>query len=478
MELSVMSIQSLENIFHPQAIAIIGASSTNWGMGSFLASLIEHKFSGKIYPVNPRYSDILGMKSYTSIKDIPESFDYAIFAIPASEVLQSLEECAKKEVKNIHLYTARFSESGRPDAVDLEVEILKRAKELDIRLIGPNCMGIYHPQKGISWEMDFPKEPGTVGFISQSGALATELVRISGKLGVRFSKAISYGNAIDLNESDFLEYLAQDSETKMIIMYLEGVKDGRRFFNNLRRIVSSKPVIILKGGRSKAGARATVSHTASLAGTMQIWNTAVMQTGAISANNLDELIDLTLSFYFLPPIKGRNVGIVAGAGGASVLAADICEEAGLYAISLPQEIREELKENGVLVWDWINNPVDFSIVYGPNFRPNDLLNMMAVNPNFDLLITSLGGRRPGPDQGEFSIERYLQPYKLIRKTMKPLMALIPDWKPGVDELDDERWKMVSEIAENLIAAEIPFYPTIDRAAKSAGKLVNYYQNRD
>ncbi|MFC1921550.1 CoA-binding protein [Chloroflexota bacterium] len=472
-----MSIHPLENIFHPQSIAIIGASSTTWGMGSFLASLIEHKFNGKIYPVNPRYSDILGLKSYPSIKDIPESFDYAIFAIPASEVLQSLEECSKKGVKIIHLYTARFSESGRSDAVDLEHAILRRAKELDIRLIGPNCMGIYYPQKGVSWELDFPKEPGAVGLISQSGALATEIIRTSGKMGIRFSKAISFGNAIDLNESDFLEYLAHDSETKIIMMYLEGVKDGRRFFKNLRRTVSSKPVIILKGGRSKAGARATVSHTASLAGTMQIWNTAVTQIGAIPVNNLDELIDLTLSFCFLPPIRGRKVGVVAGAGGASVLAADICEEAGLDAISLPEEIREELKENGVLVWDWINNPVDFSIIYGPNFRPNDLLNMMAANPNFDLLITSLGGRRMGPGQGEFSIERYLQPYKLISSTMKPLIALVPDWRPGVDELDDERWNMVSEIAENLVAAKIPFYPTIDRAAKTAGKLINYYQNR-
>ncbi|MFC1900350.1 CoA-binding protein [Chloroflexota bacterium] len=463
-------------MFHPQSIAIVGASSTSWGMGSFLASLIEHRFNGKIYPVNPKYSDILGMKSYRSVMDIPESFDYAIFAIPASEVLQNLEECSNKGVKIIHLYTARFSESGRPEAIDLEQTILKRAKELGIRLIGPNCMGIYYPKESISWEIDFPAESGSVGLISQSGALATELIRTCGKRGIRFSKAISYGNAIDLNESDFLDYLRQDSETKIIMMYLEGVKGGKRFFRALRRTVSSKPVIILKGGRGKAGARATVSHTASLAGTKQIWDTAITQTGAISVNNIVELIDLVVSLYFLPPIRGRKVGVVAGAGGASVLAADICEEAGLDVISLPEGIREELKTNGVLVWDWINNPIDFSIIYGPRFNPNDLLKMMAVNPNFDLLITSLGGIRPGFSRGEFSIERYLQPYKLISSTMKPLIALIPDWRPGVDELDDERLNQLSEIAENLIVANIPFYPTIDRAAKAAGKLIKYYQS--
>ncbi|MFC1901096.1 acetate--CoA ligase family protein [Chloroflexota bacterium] len=471
-----MSTHPLEEIFHPKSIAVVGASGGDSGMGFFLTALIEHGFKGKIYPVNPKHSEIMGVKAYPSVKDIPEPFDYAIFAIPASEVLESLEECAQKGVKAVHLFTARFSESGRSEAAELEQAILRKVKEWGIRLIGPNCMGMYNPKEGISFTAGFPRESGSVALISQSGGLVSEIIQISATRGIRFSKAISYGNAIDLNESDFLDYFAHDPDTKMILMYVEGIKGGKSFFAALKQAASVKPVIILKGGRGQAGSRAIASHTASLAGPMQTWKTAVKQAGAIAADSIDDLVDLAVSFYFLPPIKGRKAGVVAGAGGASVLAADICEEAGLDVIPLPGEIREELKENGVLVWDWINNPVDFSIIYGPGIRPNNLLRMMASNPNFDLIIASLTG--PRARQEEFSVDRYLQTYKSISSTMKPLLALVPDRSPDIKRVDDERWKMTCEITANLVTAKIPYYPNIGRAARAAGKLIDYYQRRD
>ena len=251
---------------------------------------------------------------------------------------------------------------NRPDrAIELEKEILRRAKNAGIRIIGPNCMGIYYPALGISWDPTMSAEPGPMGFISQSGSVAYEVIGTAEIRGMHYSKAFSYGNAIDFNECDYLEYLGQDAETKLIIMYIEGVRDGKRFLDILRKTTVKKPVIILKGGRGKSGTRATASHTASLAGSMEVWNTAMKQAGAISVAHIEELLDVAAAFYFLPPAYGNHVGVAGGGGGGSVMAADLCEEAGLDVIPLPDEIREELRKQNNPIWDWVTNPVDFSI---------------------------------------------------------------------------------------------------------------------
>ena len=215
------------------------------------------------------------------------------------------------------------------------------------------------------------EKSGPVGLISQSGQAVEEIVRSSALMGVYFSKAISYGNALDFNECDFLDYLAQDPETKLILMYVEGLRDGRRFFDALRKATTVKPVVILKGGRGQAGARAVASHTASLAGSADLLDVALAQAGAVSADSMEEFIDLAVTFHYLPPIRGLGVGVIGGAGGASVLAADQCEAAGLDVIPIPPEIREELKNKGISIWDWIGNPVDHSIREDAKFNHGD-----------------------------------------------------------------------------------------------------------
>ena len=470
-----MSAHPLEEILHPQSIAVVGASGSGGRGSGFLSPLLELGFKGKIYPVNPKYSEIEGMKAYPSLREIPDSVDYVISAVPAPEVLNMLEDCSQKGVKGVHLFTARFSETGRPEAADLEQEILKQARKRGIRLIGPNCMGVYYPRLGISFRDGLPKESGSTGLASQSGNVAGEIIQTATSRGIYFSKAISYGNAIDLNESDYLDYFAQDPETKIILMYVEGVKDGQRFFNTLRRAASTKPVIIIKGGRGKSGARATASHTASLAGSVKIWETAVTQAGAVSVENLDELIDMAVSFYFLPPIRGRRVGVAGGAGGASVLAADQCEEAGLDVIPLPAEFREELKSKGVTIWDWLGNPADMSIREDDNFSVGAVLEMMARNQNFDLLIAIIHGPHHRWHK-EMSAETYLEEYRLKESSQKPLLAMLADRSLGTDD-DDWSWKLMREMRMQLIADNIPFYPTIERAARAARKLIDYYQKR-
>jgi len=312
--------------------------------------------------------------------------------------------------------------------------------------------------------------------VSQTGGGAAIFIQLAALRGVRFSKAISYGNALDYNESDFLDYFAQDLETKIILLYIEGIKDGKRFFNSLRHAASVKPVIVVKGGRGKAGTRAVASHTASLAGPAKIWEALVAQAGAISAQNLDELADLAVSFYFLPPIRGSRVGVIGGGGGPSVLSADECEEAGLDVISLPTESREELKSRGIAIWDWVGNPTDVSILGGSGFSAIDMLQMMAKNRNFDLLIANMTevplARREGTIlrlRGE--ADGYIE---VKKGSSKPLLVVVAEKSLGVKDHSHWRWKLTSEARTRLVAGNIAIYPTMKRAARAARKLIDYY----
>jgi acyl-CoA synthetase (NDP forming) len=471
----------LDEILHPSSIAIVGAPGTQqMGPGSgFVSSLLAQGFKGKIYPVNPKYTEVEGLKCYASLREIPDTVDYIISRVPAREVPKILEDAASKGAKAAHLFTARFSETGRPEAAQLEQEILKLARKLGIRIIGPNCMGVYYPAHGLSFGDEFPKESGSIGVASQSGNLSMDLVMTGAMRGLRFSKLISYGNAIDLNECDYLEYFAQDPETKVVLMYIEGVKDGRRFFDTLHRTTAVKPVIILKGGRGQAGARAISSHTASLASSLEVWNATLRQTAAILAETLEELIDLAVSFYFSPPPKGKRVGVLGGAGGASVLAADECERAGLEVIQLPQEFRELLRGQGLSEWDWLGNPVDFSIISErERLSMGNIFEMMNKDPHFDLLIIMLRVFRR-MHQTDFTLDNIfaMLGLKLDAVRTKPLFSVVPEPSFSVNNADNEEWKLLCELRSRLIANEIPFYPTIGRAALAARKMIDYYQRR-
>jgi len=472
-----MSVEQLNKIFHPGSIAVAGASSNEHAAGNnFTDALIKYGFKGKIYPINPKQKEILGLSAYSRVQDVPGPVDYVISCIPARGVLELVDDCSQKKVKAIHFFTARFSETGRKDAAQLEQELLARAGKAGIRLIGPNCMGMYYPGIGISFSDAMPHESGDVALISQSGQMSEEIARYAALRGVYFSKAISYGNALDFNESDFLEYFTSDPETRVILMYVEGLREGRRFMNTLREAASQKPVIILKGGRGESGTRAAASHTASLAGSGDIWRSMVNQAGAISAESQEEIIDLASGFSFLPPIKGFSVGVGGGGGGSSVTAADLCEEAGLNVIPLPQEIRDILKEQGSKIWDWISNPVDMSIRDSADFTPGVLLKLMAENDNFDLLIGIMGDPHHERHR-DMTADRILKEFNLEERNNKPFLAVVPDKSLGSDDFDHWSWKIVCEVRTKLIEQGIPFFPTVGRAARVARKVAEYYLRR-
>jgi len=475
-----MSIHPLEEILHPKSIAVVGASADPSMVSySFLYHLLDYGYQGKIYPVNPRYSEILGIKAYPSLRDIPGPVDYVICCIGASGVQNMLEDCSQKGVKAVHFFTGRFSETGRREAAELEQEILKKARKWGIRLIGPNCMGVYYPREGISFGYDFPKEPGSAGMASQTGGGTQEFIHSASLRGIRFSKAISYGNALDFNECDYLDYFSQDPETKIILMYIEGVRDGRRFFNSLRQAASTKPVIIVKGGRGKSGMRAASSHTAALTSSMKIWETMVTQAGAISAKDFNEMADLAVSFNFLPTIHGPRVGIAGVGGGPSVLAADQCEEAGLDVVSMPMEVRKELKSKGIPIWDWVGNPIDVSILGGSGLTGTDMLQTIVRNQNFNLFIVIINEEAPAPKEGMMlrlrgDIKCYI---KVKKETSKPVLVVASEKSPGIKDYNHWRWKRLSGARTKLLAADIPVYPTVSRAARAARNLIDYYQKR-
>jgi acyl-CoA synthetase (NDP forming) len=474
----------LETAFHPESIAVAGASEDPLSFGhQFLRHLLDYNYSGHIYPVNPNKESVLGLKAYPDLKSIPGQVDYVICCLPASMVLDLLAECPAKGVKIVHLVTARLSETGREEAVELENEMLKTARRLNIRLIGPNCMGIYYPRGRIANGYNLPREAGNIGAVFQSGGSSTMLVRYGELRGLRFSKVISYGNALDIDESDLLNYLAQDEETDIIAAYFEGVKDGRKFLNSLSATARAKPVIAIKGGRGIAGAKAVTSHTAAIAGSMSVWETVFKKAGVISAPDLTELVDLLVAFSFLPPITGYSVGIMSAGGGLSVMSADICEEAGLRVLPMPNEIRAELKIKAPEIWDWIGNPIDISIMGAVSVGFAEILKelprLMAGSPQFDFLIGEFSDDNPFLTElwRDLAVGQTEMFINLYNKKLKPMIAVVHSEAAALDLPSYERWKILAEQRARYASARVPTYSTVAEAAKAVRKFIDYCRAR-
>ncbi|MEE4352413.1 MAG: CoA-binding protein [Desulfatiglans sp.] len=480
-----MTIEELDLAFHPRSIAVVGISNGTISIGrNFIQQLKEYGYRGNIYPVTKNRVEVVGLKAYATIKDIPGQVDYVICCLPASEIMDLLRECSDKDVRVVHLFTARFSETGKKEATELENEILRLAKKLSIRIIGPNCMGVYHPKQGLGFAFDFPKEPGKLGMFLQSGGAASEFVYYAALRGIRISKMMSYGNALDINETDILEYLANDKDTEIIAGYVEGIRDGRAFVRQLSQTTPSKPVVILKAGRGSAGAEAAASHTAAMAGSEQAWTAAFKQSGVIEARTLQDMIDLIVAFYFLPPILGTRVGIAGGGGGNSVLSAGEWGEAGFDVAPLPQDTEEMIREiMPELWWGWIRNPVDLSILPINESSPNlsgDILKMMAKSDAFDFVVANFAIGGPfSKEQLNLYLKRQVEDVIEARQMgTKPVVAVIDTGHLTPNEFDDLRWKSLAEVTPRLIDAGIPIFSNNDWAASSLMSLIQHHRRRE
>ncbi|MDP9237970.1 MAG: CoA-binding protein [Chloroflexota bacterium] len=381
------SYASLDYMFHPRSIAVVGASTQD-GPGSFIAAIKEMGFSGDLYPVNPKAPELAGLKCYPRLTDIPGDIDHVISSVPLRFVEQLVEDCGEKHVKVLHFFTAGFGETGDADAAALEARVLDRARHCGIRVIGPNCMGLYSPAGGLSFMPSLPTEAGPVALLSQSGANAGEFCRTAAARGLRYSKVVSYGNGADVRESELLEYVAEDRETEVVACYIEGIKDGVHFMRALRKAAAAKPVVILKGGRTEAGTRAVNSHTGSLAGSLEIFDAAVRQAGAMRVDRMEELVDSAVTFRYVRDLPGPRAGIVGGGGGYSVLASDEIGAAGLEMPVLPEDIQQKLRDFTPTAGTSVRNPVDTSVGWGPDGLTPMLntIRIVAEAPNIDYIL--------------------------------------------------------------------------------------------
>lgn len=467
---------TLDPLFHPRAIAIVGVSNSpsNPVRVSYLEALQYCGFKGAIYPVNPNESSVMGMKCYTSLMDIPGPVDLVIVGIAARFSLQLVRECIDKGVKFVSFYTSGFSETGEKDGASLEAEILRIAKAGEVRILGPNCMGMYCPGSGLSFISDFPAQSGNFGFVSQSGGNAVHLVRGGAARNIFFSKLVSYGNASDINESDILEYLTCDPETEIIGGYVEGVKDGKRFKEVLKKAAEVKPVIILKGGTSEAGATTAVSHTSAMAGSNKTWEALFRQANVIQVTSLDELMDVVLLLSTLSPPQGSNMGILGIGGGASVLSADTCVRAGLGVPPLPEEIKQELINIAPVAGNIYTNPIDASQFFTHGKDYARAVKALAAWEKVDVVLLSLE-----IDMLGYPYDMRLPLIKEVVNTMIDVAGKIA--KPVIIVLHT-CGSVVStplrlELQKRCFEAKIPCFPSVERAANALGKVVQYFETK-
>lgn len=474
----------LDIAFNAESIAVVGASPPPTVV-DYVGYLLEYGFPGRIYPVNPRYSEVHGIKTYPSVKDIPDKVDYVICCIPAEGIPGLLYDCAEKGVKIMHLFTARMKETGSEEMADVEEKIARLAKELNIRFIGSNCMGIYYPRRKLAFGFDLPMEPGKIGMLSQSGGIPTKFSRIAAQRGLCFSKVISYGNATDINEIDLLEYMLQDEETEVIAVYIEGTVNGRELYEVLKKVTPVKPVIILKAGRTKAGAAAAFAHHASTPSSANIWEIGIRKAGAIGVKTMDEMLDILSAFYFLGPVLGKRVGVLGGSGGQSVMSADEWEEEGFELTPLPDEVQNYIRQNmPPLWWKWIINPIDISILPEKDFSSpkifEDMVEIMVRSSEFDLIVYNVTTCSPLPLESE--IARLSKCTDIVldvhNRVPRPLVAVVDSGYLGIEDFQNERWRFLAQQKSDLIKAGIPVYPSMYTAAGAIRRLVDYYQSLD
>ncbi|MDP2820637.1 MAG: CoA-binding protein [bacterium] len=314
---------------NPKSIALIGANNKPGSVGLGLArNLLEGKNKRKIYFINPFQKKILELKTFNKVSEVKNKIDLAIIAINAKIVPEVLNDCVQKGVKEVIIISSGFGETGKPGEI-LEQKIQEILKNKKIRVIGPNCLGIIRPSLKLNatFAPITPRE-GNIAFLSQSGALIDAIIDKSNSENLGFSTIVSYGNEMDVNLNEFLEFLEKDKETKTIIIYLEGIKKAREFFKIAKRISAKKPIIILKGGRTQKGKTAAKSHTASLAGSYEIFSGACSQFGLLQADTLEEVFDFAKILSWQPRIKNK-ISIITNAGGAGVLATDYAQNFGV-----------------------------------------------------------------------------------------------------------------------------------------------------
>ncbi|MDA8140426.1 MAG: CoA-binding protein [Desulfobacteraceae bacterium] len=475
-----------ERIFHPDKIAIIGFSKEGIGFGSgILFSLRAIGYSGEIYLVNPKGGTFNGQPIYARIEDIPGGFDLAIIAVPAQAVAEALEACLKKGAAGAEIFSSGFKELGTPEGIALEQEVTRIAAK-GLRVIGPNCFGIYCPKSGLTVlpGPDLSRRPGPIAFSSQSGGMAVDFANLGKSMGLGFSKVVSFGNGCDLRETELLRYFGADPQTGIITMYIEGIQDGDAFFAALKQTAARKPVIINKGGLSEAGSRAVQSHTASMGGSRRIWQSILRQANAVQVNDMHEMAQTAMAFALLPPKVYRNITVLGGGGALGVAAADAAEAYGIKIPPFEPELAARIDALLPRPGSSPGNPVD---VANPFVAPKTLRQIMrlaAGDERIDLQIfTSLLHHYKNQAKIFGKPVKEITPYveladdiqAVVAETGKPIAVILSNPKSAPDHLDVV--EMFVDARRVFAERGIPVFNHLTEAFKALGHLNIYYERK-
>lgn len=463
----------IDRMLNPKSIAVIGDKR----MGDYMWLRGQETFTGQCYSVQIDEREIpgieeLGYQNFKSLHDIPGEIDFAIVAVPRQVSPFVLKDLIERKVGGAAFFTSGFRETGEQLGIDLQERLTEMAREGDFLMIGPNCMGLYNRRLGIRFNPELPVgEGGNFGFVSQSGTHGINFGQVGGVQGIKVSKCISTGNSIVLEATDWLEYLGQDEETQFIGMYVEGLRDGRRFVELLREITPRKPVIILKGGQTTQGARATASHTASLAEPMSIWDAIYKQTGAIRADTFDELIDAAKAVSMITPTTGNRVGLFSQTGGQSVVVTDAFAKVGMEVPLLSDESYERLGAFFNIVGGSFRNPIDMGQNWTGEEAFRNILQILDEDPVIDIVVLEIlvsfmwrrWQRHPELADVLFS---GIQDFK--RRSSKPILVVLPT---------THRERETIDIKDRLLEYDIPSFPSFERAARALKKAIDYHRFR-
>ncbi len=461
-----MTRQGLHKFFDPKSAAIIGASATPGKLGYIaVQNLLRIGYKGRIYPINPKGGEMFGLKVYKNIKDVPEVVDVALVLIPAAFVVDTMKDLAEKGVKNVVISTGGFSEVDEKGA-NMEKEIIRISKEAGIRIMGPNTTGV------ISFPANFTTtflnveniRVGGASYVAQTGNFGSiTLLWILSRENFGISRVIGLGNKCDVDDADAIEYLGDDPMTKTIGMYVEGLKDGRRFINAAKKVVRKKPVLVLKSGRTKAGARAAASHTASIAADDDIVDSALKQAGVIRVNNYGDLVSYSKAFNFQPPPKGKKIGSITPSGGLGVCTSDALESMGLNVTNFSNKTIKRLEEitpplvkvgNPFDIWPAVSN-------HGVDKCYSVALEAILDDPNVDGVLMGLM-QSPGVTE--------LKNVDLMIDILKKY----PD-KPVIGYCTGE-WNLVEELRkafETHPTIQVPLYEFPEQASEVLAAMYRY-----
>ncbi len=464
----LVDIKKLDRALNPRTVAVVGDKQTsgyNW----------LHNMStvrGKLYSVQIDEKDIpgieaMGVPNYKSLVEIPDEIDFVLVAVPRQAAPAILKDCIAKKVGGVAFFSSGFAETNSDEGKRLQAIMKQMAREAGIVMLGPNCMGLYNPAAGVRFGEGQPVGfDGPVSFVSQSGGHGGSFAMAAYAAGIPVGKVVSFGNGIVLENADYLEYFAQDPNTRFIGMYIEGLQDGRRFFRLLQETTPHKPVVLWKGGLSEAGRRAAASHTASLAGDAILWDTLCRQCGAISVNSLEEMVDALKAVTLLPPFTGDRLGITGGSGGQSVSMSDAFSHEGLRVPLLTATSYQRLESFFRLIGSSYRNPIDMG---GFNRREiATVLDVLINDGNVDCGVLQLrtGGDRAEERQAEAQIRVFVE-HK--QRTTKPLAAILFSPTPL------KHAEVLQAMEQPLRAAGIPTFSSYEGAAKALRRVMDYYR---